>query len=321
MADIANPHDRFFKAFMSRPDAARDFLERYLPPKVAALLDASSVELMPGSFVDPELREHHSDLLYSVKLKTGAGAHVYVLFEHKSHPDPLVAFQLLRYMVKIWDQTLRDGGALRPIVPIVVYHGLEAWQASPELHGLMDVPDDMKPLVPNYRYWLFDLSALPDAYLRSSAVLQTCLLSLKYFFREELWDRPPEIATLFRELRQATELECVEMVLRYLSQGRTRIAWRELKDAVEAKLTEEGGALVTSIAEEWLKEGEERGLQQGLQQGLLKGIEVGLELRFGAEGLRLLPEIQKIADVRVLEEIQKGLISAKTLAELESIYR
>jgi len=30
----------------------------------------------------------------------------------------------------------------------------------------------------------------------------------------------------------------------------------------------------------------------GMKKGLLKGIELGLEVKFGAEGLKLLPEIE-----------------------------
>ncbi|MEM5838681.1 hypothetical protein AAHH59_10150, partial [Pediococcus acidilactici] len=49
--------------------------------------------------------------------------------------------------------------------------------------------------------------------------------------------------------------------------------------------------------QEILQEGLQQGLQQGMQQGLLSGIAVGLELKFGTEGLRLLPEILQIKEV------------------------
>jgi len=68
-----------------------------------------------------------------------------------------------------------------------------------------------------------------------------------------------------------------------------------------------------------------RGLQQGIQQerlhSLLSGIELGLELKFGLDGLRILPEISKIEDMDVLRAIQKGLKMANTPTELRRIYQ
>jgi hypothetical protein len=39
MAELTNPHDRFFKAVFGRAEVAAEFLARYLPPPVAETLD------------------------------------------------------------------------------------------------------------------------------------------------------------------------------------------------------------------------------------------------------------------------------------------
>ena len=39
MAELTNPHDRFFKDALSRPAARRDFLQYYLLPAIAECLD------------------------------------------------------------------------------------------------------------------------------------------------------------------------------------------------------------------------------------------------------------------------------------------
>lgn len=62
-------------------------------------------------------------------------------------------------------------------------------------------------------------------------------------------------------------------------------------------------------------------LNKGLQQGLLSAIELGLELKFGAEGLELMPEISQIQDVDVLRAIREGLRTINNLDELRQIYR
>ena len=101
-----------------------------------------------------------------------------------------------------------------------------------------------------------------------------------------------------------------------LPEGLEESYWRELRAYEEV----EGMSYVTSVERIGIKQGIQQGIQQGMQQGLLAGIELGLELRFGSEGLRLVPEVYKIEDVDVLRAIHAGLRTAGTLDELRRIY-
>ncbi|MCS6845556.1 MAG: hypothetical protein NZ528_14755, partial [Caldilineales bacterium] len=62
------------------------------------------------------------------------------------------------------------------------------------------------------------------------------------------------------------------------------------------------------------------GLHEGTQQGVLAGIEVALDLKFGTEGLRLLPEIRKIEDLDVLSAVLSAIRTAATLDDVRRIY-
>lgn len=95
MSDITNPHDAFFKQFMTRPEIAADFLTQHLLADVLALLDLATLDEQKESFVDPDLRQHFSDVLYQVQTKRGKPLYIYQLFEHKSYPDKGVALQVL----------------------------------------------------------------------------------------------------------------------------------------------------------------------------------------------------------------------------------
>jgi len=53
----------------------------------------------------------------------------------------------------------------------------------------------------------------------------------------------------------------------------------------------------------------------------LKAIRLGLELRFGAEGLRIFPDIRKIEDTDVLDTISEAVKSAESIGALERIYK
>lgn len=83
MTDITNPHDRFFREVFSRLELSSEFLSKQLPEAIAASLDFSTLDLRPGSFLDEELQQYYSDLLFRAKLQTGQAAYVYILLEHK----------------------------------------------------------------------------------------------------------------------------------------------------------------------------------------------------------------------------------------------
>jgi hypothetical protein len=54
---------------------------------------------------------------------------------------------------------------------------------------------------------------------------------------------------------------------------------------------------------------------------LLAGIELALDLKFGAEGLALLAEIQHIREVAVLQAIRDHIKAAITPDELRAVYQ
>lgn len=68
---VVNPHDAVFKHFLGKPEVAADFLRQHLPGEILALLDLATLEEQKAGFVDEDLRNHFSDILYRVKTKRG----------------------------------------------------------------------------------------------------------------------------------------------------------------------------------------------------------------------------------------------------------
>ena len=97
--------------------------------------------------------------------------------------------------------------------------------------------------------------------------------------------------------------------------------WQELQQLEESRRMR----YITSVErigiEKGRQQGREQGIQEGIREGLLEGIELGLELKFGSQGLNLLPEIQAIEDVEQLRAIAFGLKTMNTLSELRQIYQ
>ncbi|MDZ7958119.1 MAG: Rpn family recombination-promoting nuclease/putative transposase [Aulosira sp. DedQUE10] len=71
----------------------------------------------------------------------------------------------------------------------------------------------------------------------------------------------------------------------------------------------------------WYQEIFRAGEQKGIQQEILSGIALGLELKFGTEGLQLLPEIQEIKNVELLKAIRDAIKTVDTWEEIRQIYR
>jgi len=97
--------------------------------------------------------------------------------------------------------------------------------------------------------------------------------------------------------------------------------WQEITEYEEAQRM----PYVTSVERIGIKkgmaQGERIGEQRGERKGLLEGVTLGLELRWGADGLRLLPEIGPIEDVYLLRAIHEGLKRVSTPEELRQIYQ
>lgn len=336
METVVNPHDRFFKQVMSNPGIARDFIQNYLPADVVEHMDLSSLELSAESFVDAALQAHHTDLLFTLKLRDGDDGLVYLLFEHKSYADRLVAFQLLRYLVRIWEHSLRRYDRLVPVVPVVVYHGEFDWQVKPGFRWLVQAPDAFTRYVPEFDYSLCDLTGLDDDAIRGEIVLRVTLQVLKHIVRDDFGPRLVDALSLLSSLsRQQTGLEYLETLLRYVSVSAKYVTREDVRKAVDQAFPE-GDELMATIAEQWveqgLQQGLRQGLQQGLQQGLVQGLEQGLEqgrregalaniefvleLKFGVDGTLLLPDIYKIGDLDVLRAVQQAVKTATSLDQV-----
>ncbi len=67
--------------------------------------------------------------------------------------------------------------------------------------------------------------------------------------------------------------------------------------------------------------GIEKGREEGIKEGMLQGISLTLEIKFGSEGLNLMPEISQIQDVEQLRAIMASLKTVTTLEQLRQIYQ
>lgn len=183
----AGPHDSLFRWTFSSPENAASELRAVLPPGLTGRLDLDRLIPVPGTFVDEDLRQRHTDVLYTAPLD-GRDAYLSVLMEHQSTSDPLMAYRMARYMMKIWDRYLREHpGARRlpAVIPLVVYTGKSRWSAPVRLQDLIDlVPvggEEAADYMPRFSFLLDDLSAVDPAELRARDVTVEVRVSMLSF--------------------------------------------------------------------------------------------------------------------------------------------
>ncbi|MEU4631176.1 Rpn family recombination-promoting nuclease/putative transposase [Nocardia sp. NPDC023733] len=111
-----------------------------------------------------------------------SGVHVYLLIEHQSGSDQLMAFRMLGYVLNIWRRHLDEhptSQVLPDVLPMVVHstHTGLRWTAPTQLDGLMELNDSARDVMSRYLPWfeflLDDVAPLDLAALRARPSMTT----------------------------------------------------------------------------------------------------------------------------------------------------
>ncbi|UGT42803.1 Rpn family recombination-promoting nuclease/putative transposase [Nocardia yamanashiensis] len=315
-----NPHDAYFRHVMSEATAAADEMRNVLPEAAAAQLDWDGMELQSCSFVPKELRSRYTDVLFRTRWDD-RDAFVFMLIEHQSSTDQLMAFRMLEYTVAIWNRYLRHNPKARrlPVVIPVVVHcdpGGYRWNAPTELSDLLDVDQAMRPVLgeclPRFRFLLDDLGAADIAALRArklSVMAKVLFVSLKIGPGNPRLGH--DLLPLEAELRMLIEDYPGEFdqVMAYLwSVGKTDVAgFAPLIDRLGPRAKE----IMMTTAEQFRTEGRAEGRTEGRAEALLDQLVV----KFGVLPERVIG-IVRGADATRLRVWGARVLTADSLDEV-----
>ena len=159
------PHEGMFLKIFKNLDNARHFLKNHMSEDLQKRFDLDTLRLEHTTYVDEKLRKHYSDLVFSVQLAgyENQFARIYLLFEHKSSPDPLTGVQVLKYMALQWlelqEQHMIVDGKLPPIVPILIYQGQENdRRMCSSFHDLVEMPSEsFRVYIPDFSFAFFNV--------------------------------------------------------------------------------------------------------------------------------------------------------------------
>ncbi len=311
-----NPHDHFFKQTLAAPGLAAEFFHLYLPPPIVEVLDTNRVEAVKGSFVDEDLKEHFSDALYSVGLVNNGQAYIYILLEHKSAPDAWVALQILRYLVRFWDEQQKAGAEKLPLVlPVVFYHGKQRWKVADNFLSLFEMTGDLAVLreyLPEFRYHLCDLSRYADDELAGAGRLSSSFLLLKHIFRRGLKRLLPEVLRRNITGREVTneDREYVRTALIYLLQT-SKASERDFAAALREVAKERKLPMTENFIDRWINQG----VRQGRQEGNINLVLRQLRRRIGELDAHAETRI-RLLSAEQIENLGESLLDFQKAADL-----
>ncbi|WP_366658046.1 Rpn family recombination-promoting nuclease/putative transposase [Fodinicurvata sp. EGI_FJ10296] len=287
MSDISNPHDALFRAILDDAGRAAALIRDYLPPELAELLADSPPDPVDGSYIDAKLRSTQSDRLFRTATRSGSTAFIYVLLEHKSHPDANTPLQIAEYMLRIWrrHRSNEGGGRLPPILPLVLYHGVADWTVPTSLAGCIEAEGPLLKAASGFGYTLQDLKRRDYETLSADHAVRSGLAALRYVF-----DRAVSVEILHRIVQDAPD-EAVFTLQIFEYIGNTYdVPADTLIDVIRRVKPHREAEFMATPAQQWRDEGRVEGRVEGRDEGialgasdaLIRSVLRTLDLRFGS---------------------------------------
>jgi hypothetical protein len=326
LARRAAAHDRasarcIVQVAFEAPAAAAALLRALLPAAAGEAVAWDTLSRDSASFVDVALVDHHSDLLFSARLRTSETASIYLLLEHQSTGDPAMPLRGLSYQVRIWERSRKEQPQawLPLVVAVVVSHAPGGWATSRSLEDMFDPAVRALPrlatLAPRFSLLIEDLTSLSDADLvvRSQAAFQKLALWLLRDARDPVrlldsfgtW-----ISAMVELLTEPDGFESFATLIRYMF----RVVDPVHREALRAKIRLLGPRaeeIVMTIAEQLIEEGR----QEGRQEGQISSLRRQLVFKFKLQALDPVDEARlQAATSATLDRYLERVLTADSLA-------
>ena len=346
--------DDAFRKVFSDKSIFIELINSFVPDIGLQELKEEDLYLEDVIFKDPYFADREADLLYRINYK-GKDIFIYLLIEHQSKVDYLMAFRILGYMVKIWENYIakykdishRKRFRLPPIIPIVFYDGKEEWTATLYFNEKIWDWINFKRFTPAFMYELIDVNNLSTEKVKELKNAVSVLLKLdsakkeealkiveelRYIIENILPDREKNllknhINAYLRVFAHKTGIdvekegltereEVISMFERFERSLKAYIREEKKKAIEEGKL--EGrleGRLEGKL--EGRLEGKLEGRLEGKLEGLREGIEFALEMRFSQDEVENIKPYLSSMGISQLNKLKDILKKVDTIEELK----
>ena len=263
--DLKHPHDAFFKDVMGNEKNLSDFLRHFLPNEVSTHLDYNTIRLIDREVIKKDYKKYHLDILAEAKIGDKP-CDILILFEHKSYKDKFTVIQILSYMLATWESNITNNEPLKPIIPIVFYHGKQKYDLPTNFEGYFEVPEYLKSYIVKFRYELFDTAVYDEKSIEQKFANNLLMLAGLIAFKNILSGKEGLLKVFQWLSHLGVATDTLNFILDYITYS-VDISLEEID-----RIAKEGGIEnMPSLAERLLEEGEQRGIKKGEQLGKSKG--------------------------------------------------
>ena len=303
---VNNPHDKLIKIVFSDRNEAVEFFQKNLPPDLAQQLDWDTLELEGSKYIDEELKDSESDLLYSVYFKdSNDKCFLYLLFEHQSTPDKWLRFRIIKYKTRVWDESInkyKDQENLIPILSMVLYIGSNEWTYSPEFSDLICKTNLDSKYIPKFEHVLWDFSSKSKK-LKGAVKAQIAHLLIQAHFHGILKEVYQTLVEYLSQIKKTQGINYLKVFFIYLAATQPKNDVKGLIQFIKKDNKQKGGKQMIEILEELRDEGRYEGRIEGEFKKTIDIIENMLNANFDWQS------IQKITGVdnNQFEEIKTKL--------------
>lgn len=314
MVRIKSKHDAFFRRMMKNTRLARDFFQTHLPEKILSLVDLSKIKLEDCSFVDEDLYEHESDVLFSVKrTDTDEDCFLYTLCEHQNTPDPEMPFRLIYYIMQFLKRYLIDHRPspfpLPLVYPLVVYNGTTPWNTHRDFLSSFGALSEFAQAVFFDPFAILEVAQMDEADLKRAHL---CNLMLASMLRTKNIQEIESKVKLLDELFQSCGIDLrsgiLRSVLKYLSScidpshQDTQSYWLIVKQTFSPKYQGVVMDLLELTKYQAYQEGKkvwmEKGIEKGIKKTAIQMLKEGVDMALIARVTELpMEEVQNLAAV------------------------
>ena len=250
------------------------------------------VDRLPRSHYKAAGKVHEVERDVAKIWKTGKIRIALIGYENQTEADPdmplrMIGYDGAEYRVQLTKEN--EGGTRYPVITLVLYFGYKKrWDQAKSLWECLDIPEEVKPYVNDYKLNLFEI-----AYLSKEEVKQ-----FKSDFRA--------VADYFVQMRENGEYKPEEQELKHVEETLQLLSVMTGDNRFEEIYKEENReGRVTSMSEA-LDRIEQRGWQQGWQDGRQQGWRDGQQdgQQKGENAIALL--IQKLLEMGRMDDIKKA---------------
>ena len=77
-----------------------------MPSKILDKFNLDNIELCKESYIDEDLEEQFTDVVYKAKMDSGTTGYIYMLVEHQSSASKMIPFRIVKYQIAIMQNHL-----------------------------------------------------------------------------------------------------------------------------------------------------------------------------------------------------------------------